>query len=486
VVFDDFEQNLTSGGAQFTSPAASEALATLAGAARAGKLLITCRYPLPGPDLFLAQIPLPALSASELRRLFLRLPALAALSPADRLLLMRTIGGHPRLIEFTDALLRGGRSNLTHVQTKLRDLATANGLDLRRPRATSAAAVQDAMTAGSADILLADLLDLLTPDQRTVLAQIAICRAPLTLADLAHALSPRSEPAAPQDQPDQADLAVDVDRLADLTLLTTSPQITMHPWTADLITRHISTDSADLHERALAMHMNRFEQGRGSYEDLLDLPHHQAALYQWDDIADIADQAARILPGTLATLAYLTEIRPLIPTAERAWMLTADLEARTLLNAGDLPGAIRQLQAIHQQVLTRAAADPASAEWQRDLSVSHSKLGDVAAAAGDLTAARTAYQAALDIRARLAAVDPANSTWQRDLSISYSKLGDVAVAAGDLTAARTSYQASLDIRARLAAADPANAGWQRDLSAIQQKVDGLGQAASESGTAFAP
>ena len=39
--------------------------------------------------------------------MFLCLPALAELDPADRRLLTRTIGGHPRLIEFTDALLRG-------------------------------------------------------------------------------------------------------------------------------------------------------------------------------------------------------------------------------------------------------------------------------------------------------------------------------------------------------------------------------------------
>ena len=72
----------------------------------------------------------------------------------------------------------------------------------------------------------------------------------------------------------------------------------------------------------------------------------------------------------------------------------------------------------------------------------------MAIAAGDLTAARAAYQASLDIAARLAAADPANTEWQRDLSISHDKLGDVAIAAGDLTAARTAYQASLDIRTR--------------------------------------
>ena len=71
----------------------------------------------------------------------------------------------------------------------------------------------------------------------------------------------------------------------------------------------------------------------------------------------------------------------------------------------------------------------------------------MAIAAGDLTAARTAYQASLDIRTRLAAADPANTGWQRDLSVSHNKLGDVAIAAGDLTAARTAYQASLDIAA---------------------------------------
>ncbi len=53
------------------------------------------------------------------------------------------------------------------------------------------------------------------------------------------------------------------------------------------------------------------------------------------------------------------------------------------------------------------------------------KLGDLAVAAGDLTAARTAYQAGLDIATRLAAADPSNTQWQRDLSISHNKLGDL-------------------------------------------------------------
>ena len=229
-----------------------------------------------------------------------------------------------------------------------------------------------------------------------------------------------------------------------------------------------------------------------------------------------------MLPGTLATVAYLAEIRPLIPPAERAWTIVADLEVQALLSAGDLPAATRQLQAIHQQVEARAAADPANTEWQRDLSVSHEQARGCGGggrgpgrrphrlpgqpghrrAAGrrrprqHRLAARPVGQPQQaggcggggrgpgrrphrlpgqpDIAVRLAAADPANTEWQRDLSVSHDKLGDVAVAAGDLAAARAAYQASLDIAVRLAAADPANTGWQRDLSVSHEQAGGCG------------
>ena len=371
VVFDDFEQNLTPGGQEFLDPAISEVMTTLADAAQTGALLITCRYPLPGPDRFLADIPVPALSAAELRRMFLRLPALAELDPADQRLLTRTVGGHPRLIEFTDALLRGGRSSLRHVQTRLRDLAQKQDIDLR-PERPVAQAVNQAMILGSADILLTELLALLTPRQ-AVLAQVAVCRAPMTLEDLAFTFSPdlNSASTAPTPLADRppslAELRADTAWLADLTLLAPGQDIAMHPWTAALVTRNTSGDPTVLHERALEMRWRRFDQRRGSYDDLLDIPRHLVALHRYDDIAATARRAVQILPGTLAALAYLAEIRPLVPPAERAWILVADLEVQALLSAGNLPAATRQLEAIHQQVQTRAAADPANTGWQRDL-----------------------------------------------------------------------------------------------------------------------
>ena len=476
VVLDDFEQNLTGGGEGFADPAFEEIFTALAEAAETGGLLVTCRYPLPSPDLLLARIPVPALSPAELRRLFLRLPALRALEAEDRRVLAGAVGGHPRLIEFTDALLRGGHAGFRHVQTKLRDLARRQGADLSAAGSVDAA-VEQAMLLGSADILLEGLVGLLTPQQGAVLRQVAVCRAPMTLDDLAFALA---GPGADGDAgPGRAGLAADVARLADLTLIQDGEQIVMHPWTAELVTRNTGVDLSGEHERALAMRLSRFEQKRGGYADLVDIPRHLAALGRYDDAAGIAAQAEQALPGTQAVVAYLAEVRPLIPPAERAWIGVAEQEFNALLRAGDLGSATRQMHAIHDQVQAHAAADPASTEWQRALAVIHEKLGDLAIAAGDVAAARAAYQADLDIAARLAAADPANTGWQRDLAVSHERLGDVAIAAGDLAAARAAYQASLDIAAGLAAADPANTERQRFISVSHNKLGNVAVAAGD-------
>ena len=57
----------------------------------------------------------------------------------------------------------------------------------------------------------------------------------------------------------------------------------------------------------------------------------------------------------------------------------------------------------------RLTTDPANTQWQRDLSVSHIKIGDVLAAQGGGPAALAAYRKSLAIREALAARDPANT-----------------------------------------------------------------------------
>jgi tetratricopeptide (TPR) repeat protein len=69
----------------------------------------------------------------------------------------------------------------------------------------------------------------------------------------------------------------------------------------------------------------------------------------------------------------------------------------------------------------------------------------------------------LNIRRILADQDKSNADWQRDLSVSYEKVGDVLKAQTRFPEAMDVYQRSLNIRRTLADQDRFNAGWQRDL-----------------------
>jgi tetratricopeptide (TPR) repeat protein len=474
LVLDDFEQNLTVDTQEFVDRPVAEVLNGLADAAAThrggGALLVTCSYPLPD-SIDVIRIDVPPLSPSELRRMFLRLPALHDLNAEDRTILVRSIGGHPRLIEFVDAMMRRGKAINPHVKERLNQLAQHANRPVSRPSGVADAAAT-AVELGAEDILIQGLLDLLEPNELEVLAQIAVSRAPMRPSDLAYALA--GEPAEPG-----ADLIATVERLTDLTLIVSGADIVMHPWTADLVTRHVAPEPAR-HERALAMRwQQRAEDGVLTYEDLLDIPRHLSALGQYDLLVDVAVQAAGVLPGVLSQRSYFAELGSLIPVTERAWILLADAELQAVIAVGNLQDATAKAIAIHKSVEERAEADPTNTEWQRDLSVSHSRLGDLARAAGDLTAARSAYLAGLDVATRLAEADPTNTEWQRDLSVSHNSVGDLARTAGDLIGAYTQYEAGLDIRTRLAEADPTNTEWQRDLSVSDNRLGDLAQAAGD-------
>ena len=162
----------------------------------------------------------------------------------------------------------------------------------------------------------------------------------------------------------------------------------------------------------------------------------------------------------------------------------ADGVAQALLRMGDSAGAGRLTNALHAQIEARSIADPANTDWQRDLFVTHLKLGDLHMARGEGDAALERYRAGLDIRERLAAADPANTDWQRGLSVSHERLGDLHRARGEGDAALERFRAGLDIRERLVATDPANTGWQRDLSVSHNRLGDLHRARGEGDAAL--
>src|SRR5262249_23625731 len=69
----------------------------------------------------------------------------------------------------------------------------------------------------------------------------------------------------------------------------------------------------------------------------------------------------------------------------------------------------------------------------------------------------------LAIRERLAQAEPDRADYQRDLSVSYNKMGDLFRALGQGEEARQAFQKSLAIAERLAQAEPDRADYQRDL-----------------------
>ena len=85
-------------------------------------------------------------------------------------------------------------------------------------------------------------------------------------------------------------------------------------------------------------------------------------------------------------------------------------------------------------------------------------------------AALESYRSGMAIAEKLAESDPSNTGWQRDLSVSHNKTGDVQQAQGDLEAALESYRSDMAIAEKLAESDPSNAGWQRDLSVSHERI----------------
>ncbi len=144
-----------------------------------------------------------------------------------------------------------------------------------------------------------------------------------------------------------------------------------------------------------------------------------------------------------------------------------------LQEQGDLAGAQAAFQRSLEISRRLADADPSNAVWQRDLSVSHNNVGNILQEQGDLAGAQAAFQRGLEISRRLADADPSNAVWQRDLSVSHNNVGNILQEQGDLAGAQAAFQRGLEISRRLADADPSNAVWQRDLSVSHNNVGNI-------------
>lgn len=151
-----------------------------------------------------------------------------------------------------------------------------------------------------------------------------------------------------------------------------------------------------------------------------------------------------------------------------------------LWDLGDAWYALRKLGNAGEVYETmRAVAEAAAAKnetngTQRYLTVSYSKLGDIARAENDLPVAREWYRKGLQICERLAQSDTPEAL--RSLSISYDDLGDIAELEYNLSVAREWYCKALQIRERLA-----QSGTLKSLQDLGISYNKLGDIAEEEG-----
>jgi hypothetical protein len=261
LVLDDFDDNLTARAAKpaIEDPALAGLLASLAGAPGLARLLITCRDPfvLPGEaGQALVARHVGPLSASGAARLAASLPALSLLDEPEIGLAWRLTGGHPRTMEYLDALLSGGQAGFTEVAERLTaaiDAGTGRAVPRLDPGATAPGhpAVAERVAEVAGDVLLGELCARLSPDAHDLLTGASVYREPVG----SHVLL------LPAGQPRQAaGLTGLVAECAAAGLLTADysgelPSVFVHRWTATELHRRLAREQrgeeiADAHRRA--------------------------------------------------------------------------------------------------------------------------------------------------------------------------------------------------------------------------------------------
>ena len=188
LLLDNFEDNLDA-QRHCNNPQLADCLRRWLRAPGQSRLLVTCRYPFVLPqrtERRLLASHIGPLSLAETRKLLWRLPGLNALSPADQRRAYADVGGHPRALEYLDALLRGGRTLFPNVAERLEAALEQRGIARPETWMQGVAgdldrALAETVTLAADDVLLDQLLDRLAPAPlaRALLLGAALYRVPV-------------------------------------------------------------------------------------------------------------------------------------------------------------------------------------------------------------------------------------------------------------------------------------------------------------------
>ncbi len=186
-------------GRQLADPDLADFLAAWLAAAPRARLIVTSRYPFSLPKRRHRRLTahhLGPLSFAETRKLIWRLPALDALGPQELHRAYTNVGGHPRALEYLDAMLRGGQARFPDIADRMEEALERRGVrDPERWLAGVAGdldkALAETVTLAADDVLLDTLLGQLkgVPSARVLLAGLSVFRIPVDLVGAAWQLS---------------------------------------------------------------------------------------------------------------------------------------------------------------------------------------------------------------------------------------------------------------------------------------------------------
>ena len=424
LVLDDFEQNLSAGGERFLDPDVADALAALAAQCQRGRLLVTCRHPLPGGVAGLQRVRVGPLSPAEQRKLVLRLPQLQGLPLAELQPVLGLVGGHPRLMEFVDALLHGGQGRLRHVTAKLQVLMRGEPAAPAAGPGGLAPALNAAQLLAARDVFLNELLAL-ARDQgaEPALLQLAACNLPVSADGLARMLADD-----PAQQGDLAAANLSITWLEDLSLLHRQADGTaqVHRWTAQGLAAADAAAHRDRCRRAGRYHWWRVGNESHDLADAVEALRNHLAGENFDPALAIAKACFQALTQrrqAVGIAALAAEVLEHLPTTHPGFGFVADTAPSAYLTLGQTQRAFGRYQALLQAQQHRAQAEPDRADYQRDLSVSYTRMAALLQEAGDVEGATAMFAGDLAIARRLALAEPQRADYQRDLVISLLQMG---------------------------------------------------------------
>ena len=416
LVLDNFEDNLTVGGAEFLEPAMEAVMEFLYRTAQRGKLPITSRYPLPGSEAWLATGNLGPLSPAETRKLFLRLAGLRRQGSESLSLVQRVIGGHPRALEYLNAILNDGRARMPDVERRLRARAGVLGLNLDDPGVTVEAAVPRALEVAADDILLDELLDIFAAD-REVLLQASIFPMPVPGAAVELCMAAV-----------EGSLRSPLDRLVQSSLLTQldGGKVWVHRWSAECLRTRMSEESFRERCRRGGEYLHGRVAQSHSLIDATEAVRLFLSAGGYDRAAEIGEGVVSFLErygrGT-DTAMLAREIAQGLPEDHPRRFFFVGSEADALLSLGFTAEATSRWRCIMATLERLSLEHPERADYLRDLSVSYNKMGDLMGRLGDGEQSRQFYQKRLEIAERLVRQEPDRADYQADLVVSLVRVG---------------------------------------------------------------